>query len=72
MVQQEKICLPLQVTERHGFDPWVGKIPLEKEMTTQSSILAGKIPWTEEPDSLQSLGNKELDTSEHTCITLWR
>ena len=30
--------------------------PLEKEMTTHSSILAWKIPWTEEPGELQSLG----------------
>ena len=57
---------------RHGFDPWVGKILLEKEMAIQPSIFAWKIPWTEEPDSPQSLGNKELDTSEHTCIKLWR
>ena len=28
--------------------------PLEKEMTTHSGILAWKIPWTEEPDRLQS------------------
>ena len=31
---------------------WVGKIPLEKEMATHSSILAWKIPWTEEPGGL--------------------
>jgi len=31
---------------RHGFDPWVGKIPLEKGMATHSSIFAWKIPWT--------------------------
>ena len=30
--------------------------PLEKEMATHSSILACKIPWTEEPGSLQSMG----------------
>ena len=30
--------------------------PLEKEMATHSSILAWKIPWTEEPGGLQSLG----------------
>ena len=30
--------------------------PLEKEMATHSSILAWKIPWTEEPGRLQSLG----------------
>ena len=29
--------------------------PLEKEMATYSSILAGKIPWTEEPGGLQSM-----------------
>ena len=30
--------------------------PLEKEMTTHSSILAGKIPWIGEPGGLQSMG----------------
>ena len=30
--------------------------PLEKEMATHSSILAWRIPWTEEPDRLQSMG----------------
>ena len=30
--------------------------PLEKEMATQSSTIAWKIPWTEEPDRLQSMG----------------
>ena len=30
--------------------------PLEKEMATHSSILAWKIPWTEEPGSLKSMG----------------
>ena len=30
--------------------------PLEKEMTTHSSFLAWKIPWTEEPGGLQSMG----------------
>ena len=33
---------------------WEG--PLEKEMTTYSSILAWEIPWTEEPGGLQSMG----------------
>ena len=31
--------------------------PLEKEMATHSSILAWRIPWTEEPGELQSLGS---------------
>ena len=30
--------------------------PLEKEIATHSSILAWRIPWTEEPDGLQSMG----------------
>ena len=30
--------------------------PLEKEMAAHSSILAWRIPWTEEPDGLQSMG----------------
>ena len=30
--------------------------PLEKEMATHSSILAWKIPWTEDPGGLQSMG----------------
>ena len=30
--------------------------PLEKEMATHCSTLAWKIPWTEEPDKLQSMG----------------
>ena len=37
--------------------------PLEKEMSTHSSILAGKIPWTEEPSRLQSMGSQESDTT---------
>ena len=35
--------------------------PLEKEMATHSSILAWRIPWTEEPDRLQSMGLQESD-----------
>ena len=38
--------------------------PLEKEMATHSNILAWKIPWTEEPGQLQSMGHKESDTTE--------
>ena len=32
--------------------------PLEMEMATNSNILAWRIPWTEEPDRLQSMGHK--------------
>ena len=38
--------------------------PLEKEMAIHSSTVAWKIPWTEEPGTLQSMGRKELGTTE--------
>ena len=34
--------------------------PLEKEMETHSSTLAWKIPWTEEPGGLQSMGSQRV------------
>ena len=34
--------------------------PLEKEMATQSSILAWKIPWMEEPGRLQFMGSQRI------------
>ena len=42
------------------FNPWVEKIPLEKKMDTHSSILAWKIPWTDEPGGLQSMGLQRI------------
>ena len=41
-----------------------GEDPLEKEMATHSSILAWKIPWTDEPDGIQFMSCKELDMTE--------
>ena len=42
------------------WEIWVQSLgqedPLEKEMATHSSILAWRIPWTEEPDRLQCMG----------------
>ena len=37
---------------------------LEKEMATHSNTLAWRIPWTEEPGGLQSMGSQESDTTE--------
>ena len=34
--------------------------PLEKGMATHSGILAWRIPWTEEPDGLQSIGSQRI------------
>ena len=40
-------------------------------MATHSSILAWRIPWTEEPGGLQSMGHKESDTTRHsTAISI--
>ena len=38
------------------------KDPLEEEMATHSSILAWRIPWTEEPGGLQSMGSQRVTT----------
>ena len=35
--------------------------PLEEEMATHSSILAWKIPWTEEPGGLESMGLQRVE-----------
>ena len=45
--------------------------PLEKEMATHSSILAWRIPWTEEPGGLQSMGLQRVghNSVTNTCLT---
>ena len=43
--------------------------PLEKGMATHFSILAWRIPWTEEPGGLPSWGHKESDTTEWLTYT---
>jgi hypothetical protein len=45
-------------------ETWVRSLgredPVEKEMATHSSTLVWKIPWTEEPDRLQSMGSQRV------------
>ena len=57
----------LPVTQE-TWEMWVrslgGEDPMEKEMATHSSILAWRIPWMEELGGLESMGRKELDTTE--------
>ena len=44
--------------------------PLKEEMATHSSILAWRIPWTEEPGRLQSMGyQSQTRQSTHTTYT---
>ena len=42
---------------------------LEKEMATHSSILAWKMPWTEEPGRLQSMGSQRLGHDSATSLS---
>jgi len=48
------------------WETWIqslgGEDPLEEDMATHSSILAWRIPWTEEPGSYSPWGCKEPDT----------
>ena len=45
-------------------ETWVRSLgwedPLEKEMATHPSVLAWKIPWTEKPGGLQSMGSQRV------------
>ena len=46
-----------------GSIPGLGRSPgegMEKGLATQSSVLAWKIPWTEEPGGLQSMGSQRV------------
>ena len=40
------------------------EVPLEEEMATHSSILAWRIPWTEEAGGLQSMGSQKVRRTE--------
>ena len=50
------------------WETWVRSLgrgdPLEKEMATHASILAWRIPWTEELGGLQSTGRKQSERTE--------
>ena len=62
---------------RPGFDPWVGKDLLEKKKATHSSILAWKIPWTEEHGGLHTVHGvakswTQLSTHTYIHTYIWR
>ena len=63
VAQWQRIRLAMQET-------WVQSLgqeePLEEEMTIHSSILAWKIPWTEEPGGLQPMGSQRV---RHNLLT---
>ena len=58
---KESTCQP----RRCSFNPWVRKTPLEKKVTTHSTILAWSISWTEEPGGLRSTGLQSTRLSMH-------
>ena len=72
LVAQTIKCLPAMWETRVRF---LGREdPLEKEMAIHSSTLAWKIPWTEEPDRLQSMGSQgrtRLSDFTFTFICEW-
>ena len=55
LVAQSVKNLPAMQVRSLGWED-----PLEKEMATHSSILAGRIPWAEEPGKLQSMGSQRV------------
>ena len=56
--------LPIMQETQVGSLGW--EDALEEEMTTHSSILAWRIPWTEKPGGLQSVGSQRVG---HDCVT---
>ena len=52
--------LPANAGDLRDVGLMVRKIPLEKGMSTHSSILAWRIPWTEKPGGLQSTGSQRV------------
>ena len=51
----KRVCLPMKEMQVRSLGR---EDPLEKEMATHSSILAWRIPWTEQPGGLQSTGSQ--------------
>ena len=68
LVAQTVKCLPIMQ------ETWVQSLgqedPLEKEMATHSSTLAWKIPWMEEPGTLQSMGSRSVRQDWATSLSL--
>ena len=63
-----RIYLPKQETRIQSL---VREDALGKEMATHSSVLAWRIPWTEEPGGLQSIGSQRVEhdrATEHTSL----
>ena len=57
--------------QRHGFDPWLWKIPWSRKWQPTPVFLPGESPWTEEPGWLQSMGSQTVGqnwTTKHSIV----
>ena len=68
MAQTVKRLPTMQETQ---FQSLSGEDPLVKEMATHCSTLAWKIPWTEEPGRLQSMGSQRVGHDRATSLSLY-
>ena len=60
MIQQVKNPPAMQVTQEMWVQSQDEEDPLEEGMASHSSILAGEIPWTEEPGGRWSMGSQTV------------
>ena len=60
VVLGQRSCLPMQETEEPCVQSLSQEDPLEEGIATHSSILAGRIPWTEEPGGLQFIWSQRV------------
>ena len=67
VAQRLKHLPPMQETRVRSLGQ---EDPLEREMATHSSILAWRIPWTEEPGGLQSTGSQRVGHDWVTLLTM--
>ena len=67
VVQMVKNLPAMQETQVQSL----GRDPLEKGMATHSRILAWRIPWTEEPGGLQSMGSQRVGHTERLTLSLF-
>ena len=58
---------------RPWFNPWAENTPLEKGVATHSGVLAWRMPWSEEPGELQSMGSQRVrhnSPNQMCCLVL--
>ena len=76
VIYQEVPCVAQRLKHLPAMqETWVRSLgqedPLEKEMATHSNILAWRIPWTEEPGGLQSLGSQRVGHDGATSLSFF-